>query len=338
VETALKTLLRDYPYIFTYRKDPLQGKRILKEVKTIDTAIGSKPSKRRIVTVEIPYGSGKGEVGAVKGGEGANTGPKSFAVDDQGNIYVCDTLNKRVQIFSLGGAYLSTIPLTQGISAEDIIVDRHGSVYIYDGSVRRLYQFERNGTILSSIGVDVGRWGDGGTMHMVNNEIYVYACDTDESCGDFIIGRVIDRVLVGLSEEEPRGYKEMGRQAFSGRKYMTKLVGFKRSEMEMFWKESALSEKISFPFEEIQSIEFLGEDGRANVYAQTLRSTQKMEIVVEIQKFDSHYNYLSTITVPKRDVFFVPHKEYSVSKDGTIYRFLPEDDKLRLDIFLSENN
>ena len=120
-----------------------------------------------MVSIEIPYGSGKGEIGVSFGGEGAIIGPRAFAVDDKGNIYVYDTLNNRVQIYSPNGQYQSTVPLKEEYSGmfRDMVVDNSGFIYLFDGQM--LYQYDPKGNVRSLTGVDRGGRGiGGGDMHI----------------------------------------------------------------------------------------------------------------------------------------------------------------------------
>jgi hypothetical protein len=64
--------------------------------------------------------------------EGASRGPKSFAVGDKGEIYVCDTVNGRVQVFSREGSFLLTISLREHLPMEE------GRKRIYSGTLNDL--------------------------------------------------------------------------------------------------------------------------------------------------------------------------------------------------------
>jgi len=339
VEDALKTILSDHYYVSVYSRALTdKEKYILNEVKVEGTAIGSKPYKGKMIAVEIPYGSGKGEVGVVDAGEGAMSGPPSFTVDEKGNIYILDPLNKRIQIFSSHGGYLSSIPLKT--EACDIAVDEFGFIYIYHcggGIVKKLYQYKKDGSIVSVIDVDERRWEAGGKMHIINNEIYVYACDSN-TCRDFIIGRTLNNVLVGPSVEELKKLKEKGKQGISGNKYMTGLKRFEKGELEIKDRDDAIFKIMTLPLKEIFSIEFLGEVRRGSFFIKTERGDENKKLVVEVHKFNTDGDYLSTIHMSESKINFWSVKNYEVGKDGTIYEFLPEKEKLRLNIFPSEGN
>lgn len=337
VESALKDILRNQYYVLTFTQDPAnKEKRIPKEVKAGGPAIGSKLLERTIITKEIPYGKGKEDVGSIDEGEGALTGPQSFAVSDKGEIYICDTVNKRVQIFLPNGGYLSTISLQKGTFAQDIAVDKSGFIYVYDRV--KLYQYDRKGNIVTSVDVNESRWGGGGIMHIINNEIHIYACDSI-TCGDFIIGRIFfNNVLVGPSVEESKRFKEEGRQGLSGRKYMTRLKRFEEGKMEIKEKDGTTSKTVVFPLREIVSTEFLGEDSKGNAYVKTERNDENKELVVDVHEFDKNGNYLNTFRMPAGKFHFWSAKHVLVSKDGTIYYFRPEKDKLTINILPPGSN
>ncbi len=338
IESALKEILNrsDSHYVLTFLQDPENKEKfILKEVKAEGDIIGSRPLKVKMVTVDIPYGSGKGEVGAFDEGEGALMGPKSFAVDDKGNIYICDTVNSRVLIFSSGGKYLSTIPIITEGMAEDIVIDSSGFVYIYD-NLGKLLQYDKNGNFVNKINIDESRLGGGGTMHIINNEIYIYACDYS-TCRDFIIGGTLsNNVLVSPSTEELKNLKDKGKQGLSGKKYMTGLKRFEKGELEIKDKDSTTLKSMSFPLKEILSIKFLGEDKRENLFIKTERDDENKKLVVEVHKFNTDGDYLNTIQMPESNICFWSLKNYEVNKEGTIYEFSPEKEKLRLNIFPGE--
>ena len=119
---------------------------------------------------------------------------------------------------------------------------------------------------------------------------------------------------------------------------MTGLKGFEKGELEIKEKDSTTFKAMSFPIRRIQLIEFVGEDKRGDNYLKTARYDENKGIVVEVHKFSFDNDYLCTITMPKSYIFFVPNREYFVNKNGTVYRLLPESDKLRLEIFQSEDN
>ena len=174
IEAALREILRGQYYILSFKHDPANiAKKTLIEVRAKGYVLGSKTLKGKLITVEIHYGSGKGEIGIINEGEGAMSGPPSFAVDDTCKIYIPDAINHRILIFSTQGQYLSDIPLETG--ASDIVVDSKGFIYIYVHGIGKLYQYDKGGTIVTSFDIDSARPVTG-PLHLVNKAIYFEYC------------------------------------------------------------------------------------------------------------------------------------------------------------------
>ena len=106
---------------------------------------------------------GEYELVATWGSLGADDGrfnnPTGIAVDGEGNVYVADTRNDRIQKFDSTGAFLLKWG-SEGsgdgefYSPQDIALDADGNVYVVDSS--RIQVFDSNGTFIR-------KWGSYGT-------------------------------------------------------------------------------------------------------------------------------------------------------------------------------
>jgi hypothetical protein len=106
---------------------------------------------------------GEYELVATWGSLGADDGrfnyPAGIAVDGEGNVYVADTGNNRIQKFDSTGAFLLKWG-SEGsgdgefYSPQDIALDADGNVYVVDGS--RIQVFDSSGTFIR-------KWGSYGT-------------------------------------------------------------------------------------------------------------------------------------------------------------------------------
>ena len=83
------------------------------------------------------------------------SGPEDLAVDRQGNVYVADGLNNRVEKYDGNGKFLATIG-TSGSAGQgqlsgpgDVTVDGQGNVYVLDAAF--LQKFDPNGAFLASV-------------------------------------------------------------------------------------------------------------------------------------------------------------------------------------------
>jgi DNA-binding beta-propeller fold protein YncE len=86
--------------------------------------------------------------GVAEGFEGIFWGPRDIAIDDDGKIYVTDTGNKRVQIFSPEGEFLGQwggFGVLDGEMDEPvgIDIDEEGYIYIADTWNQRVQKFDK---------------------------------------------------------------------------------------------------------------------------------------------------------------------------------------------------
>ena len=89
-------------------------------------------------------------------GNGQFRGPFGIATDRSGTVYVADTDNNRVQVFSAGGAFLRKWGATgsgngQFLSAQDVAVDPQGGVWVADYRNDRVQKFSSSGAFQLSI-------------------------------------------------------------------------------------------------------------------------------------------------------------------------------------------
>ena len=83
--------------------------------------------------------------------------PTGIAIDQEGNVYVADTDNHRIQVFSSNGTFISkwgeygsgngTFNQPEGIA-----IDQEGNVYVADTANNRIQVFSSNGTFISRLG------------------------------------------------------------------------------------------------------------------------------------------------------------------------------------------
>ncbi|MDH4222918.1 MAG: hypothetical protein OEV55_05190 [candidate division Zixibacteria bacterium] len=79
--------------------------------------------------------------------EGIECGPTAFTVAPNGDIYIADALNKRVQRFSADGNFIKVIPNAWGELPAGLTVDQEGNIYCpntYTGNPK-VHKFDQNG-------------------------------------------------------------------------------------------------------------------------------------------------------------------------------------------------
>ena len=87
--------------------------------------------------------------------------PQGVAVDKDGNVYITDTLNDRVEIFDADGVFISTFGKAgdgAGYFArpKGIAVDSDGHIWVADAMQDRLQVFNKEGQLLTYIGMGHG--------------------------------------------------------------------------------------------------------------------------------------------------------------------------------------
>jgi DNA-binding beta-propeller fold protein YncE len=77
-------------------------------------------------------------------------------VGPDGTVYVADSWNKRVVVYSASGTYLRTIGSSSGFTMKDprgVAVDlSNGDLYVTDLTARAVFHLRNNGTWVSTIG------------------------------------------------------------------------------------------------------------------------------------------------------------------------------------------
>ncbi len=84
-------------------------------------------------------------------------GPQGVAVDEDGNVYVTDTMNNRVEIFDAGGKFISQFGRhCDGVGCfarpKGIAVDRDGHIWVADAMNDTLQVFNKEGQLLTYLG------------------------------------------------------------------------------------------------------------------------------------------------------------------------------------------
>ena len=282
------------------------------------------------ISRNIAYGKEKGMVGIISEEDHPRIGPESFSNDIEGNIYICDRVNERIQVFSPNGLNLFTISLGNGSTVSDIAVDRYGLIYVYDIQ-GKLYQYDKKGKLLGTINVDNNRWQVRMPMHIINGKIYIRTVEQE----DVLIAKVVKGILIAPTVNEISQPLEKGIHGLSGNRYLVRLSRWEKGEIEILDENGATIKSIDIPKEGIVSITFLKEDKHGNFYIQT-ESTKNGKIMLEVHKFNSDGEYLTKITLQDTDYSCWTIKLLSIDENGNIYQFLPAKETAKLNIFYKE--
>lgn len=108
--------------------------------------------------------------------------PTHIWIDEEGMVYIVDSMNFRVQVFDKNGEFITSFGKTGNASGDiarpkGIATDTHGNIYLVDALFHTVQIFDRDGNYLYSFGGQ-GRdpglfWMPGGIYIDTNNYIYV---------------------------------------------------------------------------------------------------------------------------------------------------------------------
>jgi tripartite motif-containing protein 71 len=141
-------------------------------------------------------------VWGIKGtGDGEFKGLTALAIDDAGNVYVCDTGNKRIQVFDSGGSYKyqfsnfdAPAPAPDGLQHPvGITIGPNGHVWVSDNdpgglspveseACNRIVEFGADGTYIASYGTYGSFGSPGGFFNQPTGLAFggngvLYVCD-----------------------------------------------------------------------------------------------------------------------------------------------------------------
>jgi len=121
----------------------------IKEAVSLESAVGRDTVQQETYVSEVIISAPWGEKNLVYDGEASppgqfgyhvndetEMGPSCFAVAPNGDIYIVDPLNKRLQKYTSGGSFVSTIPFSslgkdlRTISVVDLCVNRDDNIYL----------------------------------------------------------------------------------------------------------------------------------------------------------------------------------------------------------------
>jgi DNA-binding beta-propeller fold protein YncE len=195
------TFLRDINDGTLVRPNGIAIDRVNDRVYVVDT--GDSESKEQNVKVYSKAGARIGSIGGAPGGDlGQFSYPTMATVDKDGNVYVSDTLNARVQKFDAKGNFqMSYGKLGSSWGEFDkpkgVAVDSFGNVYVVDTGWSNVQIFNQKGQILLFFG------GRGPIPGMMKNPIAI-TIDKNNTIyvGDYLNHRVGVYQLVNTRPED----------------------------------------------------------------------------------------------------------------------------------------
>lgn len=280
------------------------------------------------LSVVIPTGNTRESVDVPRYASGF--GPQSFGVDRQGNIFICDTVNRRVQAFTADGTYRMSIPLQPPAAPADIAIDDAGNLYVLDDTQGILDQYDPQGRLQRRIPVVVEQ--PRGLLHIVGETLYLSSDGSDRPIGVIVRG-VLEPASETSSVMPSSSLPGMvGRT--SGRRYAAQRVDATSGVVEVFDAAGTPVQTINVRAPQVLSIAFLQEDAAGNIYVQVERGAPAgIGVMLEVHVFDAQGAFVCRVPLPENRYETSTVKLLDVGVDGSIYQFMPQFDGSRLNVF-----
>ena len=317
VEDCLKKIIPSYSFVYRKGKG---GDLVLQSVAVFRAgplALLSAPSSGKTVA----YGSRPEQLGRVFAPGVERQGPASFAADEGGNIYVCDTVNGRIKAFSPEGKTILDIAAPGAVT--DLALDEAGNIFALDSLSGRVAVYDPSGRPLGSLTVPAERLSRVQNIRCVKDRIYLLGRDQEE----FEIG--------GLEKGELRGRDSFtpsaGMRAESGRFYTALKDSDSFAQLEARGGKEESSRKIGLPIPRLASVSVLGEDASGNIYLQIEQSREKGPgIDLGVIKLDREGNMVALLEkIPNNYVNWTA-RLLRINRAGEVLQMLPGPEAVAL--------
>ena len=286
---------------------------------------------RAQVVLDLPWGSGPGEIGYAKdgpeGAEGLRYGPSSFAVAANGDICILDTNNKRVLLFAPDGDLERSFSLPSRLSV-DIALDDRGHVWMPNASYNAILEYAPDGNLLRRI-----KYGacprPSICLHTISlHKGTVYLDDNLEIVPDpetATIGRHGEMVYKAVCRE-PMPNGGMGRVgAFSGNTY--DITTRKDGNEYLVITDSKGTTRVVRPAELAPGVlcDYVGEDDSGNIYLTTRVRNQPWPFEIDIRKYSPELELLATGRLPENRYYTEVPKSLVLTDRGDVYYLLTSE-------------
>jgi hypothetical protein len=315
VEDCLKKILPSYS--LEYRKKAGEAPVLSRVAVFRVRPLARLPAPSSGITVS--YGNRPDQLGAVNVQGVERQGPASFAVDGQGNIYVCDTVNGRIKAFSPEGKMIREIAATGAVT--DLALDGEGNIHLLDSREGRVSAYDPAGKSLGSFSLPPEILSQTQNLRLAKDRVVLVGRDQEEFDVESLEkGELKKREKIAVSK---------GLTAESGKSYTALKVSDALAELEIGGGEEKRT--VGLPLPRLASIAFLGEDGSGNVYLQVEQSREKGPGVdLGVIKLDPEMNPIAMIEKIPNNYSNWTARLLQVNRAGDVFQMLPGPDGVAL--------
>jgi hypothetical protein len=280
--------------------------------------------------LDFGWGEGSNEMGFFKEQGGFLYGPNSFDVDRYGLIYILDSVNNRVSVFTQDGSNVRTFPVETTGLISFIEIDELRNVWINDAEKYRIIKYSHTGDFQQRIIYGLGERG------VIEPFITVRDSEIFLAMSKIEIGNEIknSNIYEGTTYQAKKIRLPMNQRArlvgkISGSYYNTINIIDKIPKIIIYDKDGLIKDITFLEIDPTHSVVFLSEDNYGNIY---FKLTSPIKNTTQIWKYSSDLTFMAKID-------YVPdymNNQFSVMNDlvidgaGDIYFLLLKESGVQI--------
>lgn len=280
---------------------------------------------REKLLISVEWGAEAGKFGLAVPAEGEIVGPRTFAIDDDGNIHVFDSIKRNIKVFNKEGLF-------QGSVGKELpgyaLVVYQGNYYLLDGEAVHRYTFQGSPVETYPIAGTLTLYeGYGQGMRIVGKgDLYVRSQGRS-----YRICEGIGKSRTILSEEAQIKSERRGSPDSSGTQwFLVVKEGVNRFRLRIQDQGGSLVNE--FPIETMDTfgaVAFLDRDERGTIYIETQRIGQDGTVHHEIRRYQSNGRLVQIVELPN-DYYTIVYKKVVVDKKGVLYQLQTTQPGIRI--------
>jgi hypothetical protein len=274
----------------------------------------------------FPYGSSEGQIGLFQAPEMAPSGPESFWVDGQGQIYICDSVNEQVKKLSPAGKLIGQQAI--GFAGNDLAVDDNGEMFVLDRSRWVVEQIGANGQQHGVLQLERQQVETAFNLRVAGGQVLLGSVQQSEAVlGQLQAGKTVLRSAIAAATPGS-GVKGLTEQRFR-----TLRNPRHRAEIDVLDSSEEVLDRLLLPVERVASVVFLGEDKAGNSYFQLETSDSDRGVKLSVYCLDKARNLDTVIENLPNDYYVWTAKLLQVSDSGDVYQVLPTREAVQVNVW-----
>jgi len=284
----------------------------------------------------LDYGSNDDQIGILLEPGVPPAGPESFWVDDKGRVYVCDTTNKKIKLFSAQGKFVDQVSVN--FKCNDVAVDDQNNIFVMDRARKLIHCFSMKES-LSVMAVDKSLISNtnllnisDGKLELITNDQERYLMSGPEQIGFLAAeknnGNSNDKVILRKPIVRKNNFKLSLKRTENRKAEITFLDNDSNSNKA---SRKKTSNKTVLPVSDVVSSIFLGSDQAGNCYIQIEQmgsSDSNVNLCVYVLNPDGKTDYV--IDKIPNNYWTYTAKLLQVNGKGDIYQLLPTEQGIEI--------